>query len=80
VISRGTLVTGNIVFCGSAQIFGRVIGNIQAVQIVVSSGGQVEGNITAQEVTIDGSFKGTIRAGNVRLNGPAVIDGEVSVG
>jgi cytoskeletal protein CcmA (bactofilin family) len=76
-LGAGTLITGNIVCEGCAQILGRVIGDIQAVKIVVSDGARVEGNVTAQEVDIYGAFKGTIRARFVRLKGTATIDGEV---
>jgi cytoskeletal protein CcmA (bactofilin family) len=73
----GTLITGNIVCDGATEIYGRVIGDIQAAQITVGDGAVVEGNITGHDVTICGSFKGTVRAHNVKLKGAAKIDGEV---
>jgi cytoskeletal protein CcmA (bactofilin family) len=76
-LGAGMAITGNIVCEGSAQIFGRVIGDIQAVQIVIGDGAHVEGNITAHDVGINGAFKGTIRADNVKLKGAAIIEGEV---
>jgi cytoskeletal protein CcmA (bactofilin family) len=76
-LGPGMLITGNIICEGSAHIFGRVIGDIQAAQIVIGDGAQVEGNITAHEVGITGAFEGTIRGNNVRLKGAAKIDGEV---
>ena len=71
------VITGNIVCEGAAHIFGRVIGDIQAAQIVIADGAQVEGNITAHEIAINGTLKGTIRGHNVRLKGAAVVDSEV---
>jgi cytoskeletal protein CcmA (bactofilin family) len=76
-LGPGMVITGNIVCQDSAQIFGRVIGDIQAVAIVVGEGAHVEGNITAQEVCINGAFKGTIRGNTVKLRGAASVDGEV---
>jgi cytoskeletal protein CcmA (bactofilin family) len=76
-LGAGMLITGNIVCEGSAQIFGRVVGDIQAMQVLIGEGAHVEGNIAAQEVTINGAFKGTIRAHNVRLKGSATVDGEI---
>jgi len=73
----GTLITGNIVCDGAAEIFGRVIGDIQALQITVGDGARVEGNITAHDVAINGAFKGVIRSHNVKLRGAAVVDGEI---
>jgi cytoskeletal protein CcmA (bactofilin family) len=71
------LITGTIVCEGSAQIFGRVVGDIHAAEIVIGDGAKVEGNITACEVGVHGAFKGTIRGNNVRLKGAASVDGEV---
>jgi cytoskeletal protein CcmA (bactofilin family) len=71
------LITGNIVSERATQIFGRVVGDIQTVQILIGDGAQVEGNITAYEIGITGAFKGTIRGNNFRLKGAARIDGEV---
>jgi cytoskeletal protein CcmA (bactofilin family) len=76
-LGPGMVITGNIVCQDSAQIFGRVSGDIQAVAIVVGEGAHVEGNITAQEVCINGSFKGVIRGNTVKLRGAATVDGEV---
>ena len=76
-LGPGMVITGNIVCQDSAQIFGRVTGDIEAVAIVVGEGAHVEGNITAQEVSINGSFKGTIRGNTVKLRGAATVDGEV---
>jgi cytoskeletal protein CcmA (bactofilin family) len=73
----GTLITGNIVCDGAAEIFGHVIGDIQAAQVAVGDGARVEGNITANDIAINGTFKGTIRGQNVKLKGAAAVDGEI---
>jgi len=72
-----TLITGNIVCDGAVEIFGRVIGDIQAAQIAIGDGAQVEGNVTAHDVAVSGTFKGTVRGHNVKLKGSAKIDGEI---
>ncbi len=76
-IGPGMLITGNIVCEGTAQIFGRVIGDIQAVEIIIGEDARVEGNITAHEIAIQGAFKGTFRGRNVRLKGNAALVGEI---
>jgi cytoskeletal protein CcmA (bactofilin family) len=70
-------ITGNVVCEGSTQILGRVIGDVQAAQVIIGEGAEVEGNVTAHDVTVNGSFKGTIRSHNVKLKGTAMVDGEV---
>lgn len=71
------LITGNIVCEGAARIFGRVIGDVQAVEVVIGEGARVEGNITAHEIAIEGAFKGIVRGHSVRLKGNASVDGEI---
>lgn len=76
-LGPGIVITGNIICEGSTQIFGQVTGDILAAQIVIGDGARVEGNLTALEVAINGTFKGTIRSNNVRLKGTATVDGEI---
>ncbi len=76
-LGPGMLITGNIVCEGAAQIFGRVIGDVQAVEVVIGEGALVEGNITAHEIAIEGAFKGIVRGHSVRLRGNASVDGEI---
>jgi cytoskeletal protein CcmA (bactofilin family) len=77
ILGHGMLVTGNIVCAGSMQIFGRVIGDIHASQLMICEGAKVEGKIIAPETTIQGVFSGTINANNVKLQSTAVVDGEI---
>ncbi len=77
VLGQGMLVTGNIVCAGTVQIFGRVIGDIHASQLMICEGAKVEGKIIAPETTIQGTFSGTINANNVKLQSTAVVDGEI---
>jgi cytoskeletal protein CcmA (bactofilin family) len=76
-LGPGIVITGNIICEGSTQIFGQVTGDIQAAQIVIGDGARVEGNLTALEVAINGTFKGTIRGNNVKLKGTASVEGEI---
>ena len=70
-------VTGNIVCEGPLQIFGRIIGDIHASQLIIRESAQVEGNIIAHETSIQGRFKGTIHSDGVKLQGKAVVSGEI---
>ena len=73
----GMTVTGNIVCPGALQIFGRVTGEIQASHLMICEGAKVEGKIIAQETVIQGAFNGTIHGNSVKLQGKAVVDGEI---
>jgi cytoskeletal protein CcmA (bactofilin family) len=76
-LGRGVLVTGNIVSEGTLQICGRVNGDIHASHLVIKEGAQIEGNVVAQETIILGTCKGIIRGNSVKLQGMAVVEGEI---
>ena len=76
-LGHGMLVTGNIVCAGSIQIFGHVMGDIHVSHLLISEGAHVEGKVIAQETVINGIFKGTIQSNSVKLQGTAVVDGEI---
>jgi cytoskeletal protein CcmA (bactofilin family) len=76
-LGHGMLITGNIVCAGAVQIFGRVIGDIHAAKLTICEGANVVGNIIAPETVVQGSFKGTIHANNVKLQSTASVDGEI---
>ncbi|MFA6267406.1 MAG: polymer-forming cytoskeletal protein [Pseudolabrys sp.] len=73
----GMLVTGNVVCAGAVQVFGRVLGDIHAVHLIVGEGAHVEGTLTARDLIVQGTFKGTIYGNTVKLQGNARIEGEV---
>ncbi|MFL5044136.1 MAG: polymer-forming cytoskeletal protein [Xanthobacteraceae bacterium] len=66
-IGSGMSIVGNVECSGSAQVFGRIEGELRATELVIGEGAQIEGSIQAQEVTISGRVKGTIRAIRVSL-------------
>ena len=76
-LGAGLLITGDIVSTGGVQVFGRVIGDIYAAHLVVGKGANIEGNVRAQDVVIDGTFKGTIHGNVVKLQSTAAVDGEI---
>jgi len=66
-IGSAMSIVGTVECSGAAQVFGRIEGELRATELVIGEGAQVEGNIQAQEVTISGRVKGTIRAIRVSL-------------
>ena len=76
-LGHGMLVTGNIVCAGALHVFGRVVGDIHASQLVICEGAKVEGKIVAPDTVIQGVFNGTVHGNNVKLQSTAVVDGEI---
>ena len=65
-------IVGKIECEGPAQVFGRIEGELRASDLLISDGAHIEGSVIAQNVTVCGRVKGTIRAVRVKLqNGGA---------
>lgn len=63
LIAAGTIFEGKLRTPGSIRIDGRVIGEVTATQnISIGNSGDVDGNVSAKNVTIGGKIKGTIIA------------------
>ena len=50
---------------------------LRASDLQISDGAQVEGNVMAQNVTVCGRVKGTIRADRVKLQNGGVVEGDI---
>ncbi len=80
LISRETIVTGDIHFTGSVHVEGSVKGNITTEEglLTVASSGTVEGDLRAQRVVIDGHVHGNVLAEeHLELASKSVINGNV---
>ena len=63
LIGAGTVFEGKLRTPGSIRVDGRVIGEINATQnISIGGSGEVDGNMSAKNVTIGGKMKGTVLA------------------
>ncbi len=63
LIAAGTIFEGKLRTPGSIRIDGRVIGEVTATQNVsIGNSGDVDGNVSAKNVTIGGKIKGTVIA------------------
>jgi cytoskeletal protein CcmA (bactofilin family) len=59
LVAAGTVFEGKLRTPGSIRVDGKIIGEITATQnIAIGNSGEVEGNITAKNVTIGGKIKG----------------------
>jgi cytoskeletal protein CcmA (bactofilin family) len=77
IVSADLTVRGNLLGKGDVQIEGKVFGRIEAGNLVVAEGGEVEGDIIAKAVAISGIVRGSIKAGTVTLSSTARVKGGV---
>src|SRR5262249_19162790 len=75
-IGSSMSIVGNIEWGGPGQVYGKIEGELRATERLTGQGAEVEGSIQAQEVTINGRVKGTVRAVRVKLQG-ATVEGDI---
>ena len=76
-IDSTVTVEGNVMSEGDLQIEGRINGNVHCARLTVGAGGQITGDIKANEVIVRGKVKGTIRAARIMLLDSADVAGDV---
>jgi len=79
LIAAGTVFEGKIRTPGSIRVDGRIVGEVLATQnISVGSGGDIDGNVSAKNITIGGKISGTILAQEkLVLESKAVVRGDI---
>jgi cytoskeletal protein CcmA (bactofilin family) len=78
VLAGGTNVTGNIDCDGDILIDGTLRGAVRTSRLTVGTDGVIEGEISADEVTVRGSVKGPIHARHIHLESGAVVEGDLT--
>lgn len=77
IISSDMTISGELSGPGDLQVEGKVIGKVDVGHLMIAESGTVEGDIVAKAVGIAGRFKGTIKAGSVKLSATARVEGEI---
>ena len=79
LVAAGTVFEGKLRTPGSIRIDGKIIGEVTATQnIAVGNSGEVEGNISAKNVTIGGKVKGlAVAQEKLVFETKAVVRGDV---
>ncbi|MGF1650376.1 MAG: polymer-forming cytoskeletal protein [Hyphomicrobiaceae bacterium] len=66
-----------IVSRGGVQIDGQIRGDIYAAEIIINTGGRVEGCVSASRVVVRGGIEGLVRGEDVILQSTANVNGDV---
>jgi cytoskeletal protein CcmA (bactofilin family) len=80
IIAPGMRIEGQISSNGVVKIEGTVIGGVQAdQQVLVASGGTVEGDVRTREAIVGGTVHGSIHADErVEIQAGAVVQGDIT--
>ena len=77
VLSSDLHITGNVKTTGDVQIEGTIEGDIRAHLLTVGEGATVKGEVTADDVVVNGRIVGRVRGLKVRLTSTARVEGDI---
>jgi cytoskeletal protein CcmA (bactofilin family) len=79
IIGAGTVLEGKIRSQGSVRVDGKLIGEVTASEsLAVGITGEIEGNVTAKNITIGGKVRGTINASEkIVFEGKSVVRADI---
>ena len=77
LLHDGIVIKGDWQSDGTVEFGGRITGDLTVDILVVTGTGNVDGNVRARSVTVEGYLNGTIAAVEVVLGSTAVVRGEV---
>jgi cytoskeletal protein CcmA (bactofilin family) len=79
LVGHGTTIEGKVKSQGGVRVDGRIIGEITAYEnVAIGTSGEVEGNISAKNVTVGGKVRGSIIAQEKMVFlGQAVVQGDI---
>jgi len=67
------MITGNISSKGDLHLRGQLQGDVHCYKLLVGEAAQIEGNVVAEEVVIQGRVVGAVRAAGVVLQRRAML-------
>ncbi|MGI3164482.1 bactofilin family protein [Pseudooceanicola sp. 200-1SW] len=77
VLSSDLHITGNLKTTGDIQVEGTVEGDIRAHLLTVGESATIRGEVTADDVVINGRIIGRVRGLKVRLTSTARVEGDI---
>lgn len=77
ILSSDLHVTGNMKTTGDIQVEGTVEGDIRAHLLTIGESATIKGEVTADDVVINGRIVGRVRGLKVRLTATARVEGDI---
>lgn len=77
VLSSDLHITGNLKTTGDIQVEGTVEGDIRAHLLTVGESATIKGEVSADDVVINGRIVGRVRGLKVRLTSTARVEGDI---
>ncbi|NRB34823.1 MAG: polymer-forming cytoskeletal protein [Rhodobacteraceae bacterium] len=77
LLSSDLHITGNLKTTGDIQVEGTVEGDIRAHLLTIGESATIKGEVTADDVVINGRIVGRVRGLKVRLTATARVEGDI---
>jgi cytoskeletal protein CcmA (bactofilin family) len=77
VIAESLKIEGTVTADGLVRVHGKIIGELRCSSLIISQSAEITGTVTADEVEVDGTVDGPIRAANVVLHSQAHVSGDI---
>ncbi|WP_425045453.1 bactofilin family protein [Primorskyibacter sp. S87] len=77
ILSSDLHITGNLKTSGDIQVEGTVEGDIRAHLLTIGESATIKGEVTADDVVINGRIVGRVRGLKVRLTATARVEGDI---
>jgi cytoskeletal protein CcmA (bactofilin family) len=77
IINEGLSIVGNVKSPGELHIDGDVEGAVECGSLFLGEEAKVQGDVTAEDVTVKGGLTGSIRARRVVLCSTSTVEGEI---
>ena len=78
IISEGFEFTGDMKSGGSITVDGTFKGNLTVQNLLIGTGGFVDGTVTADSINVKGNLSGTVSCRDLVIGGRATVDGALS--
>lgn len=76
-LSEELVITGNIASKGDLHLHGQLKGDVHCHNLLVGEAAKIQGNVIADEVVVQGTVIGAVRASGVVLRAKCYVEGEV---
>lgn len=77
LLSEDLIIQGNVITEGDIQIEGTVEGDVRASQLTVGETATIRGELSAEDVVVNGHVIGRLRGRKVRLTATAHVEGDI---
>lgn len=77
IFGRDVVIEGTVYANGDIQIDGRIKGDIKSKSLTIGKDAVIEGNVIADNITVQGRVMGKVIADKIRLHERAHVEGDV---